>query len=90
MEKEAIEAATAAVATKSQYGGAAASVLGWMLSSEFTVIVGLLVAVGGFAVNWYYKARANKRAEALFQARMDRIKSGQRSDTDMAALGEDD
>lgn len=89
MEREAIEAAASAVASKSQYGGAATSVLGWLLSSEFTVVVGLLVAIGGFAVNWYYKAKANKRAEVLFKARMARIQAGLKSDTDMAALGED-
>jgi len=90
MEKEALEAAAAAVASKTTYGGAAASFLGWLMSSEFTIVVGLVVAVGGFAVNWYYKAKANRRAEELFKARMERIKAGYRSDTDFAALGEDD
>lgn len=90
MEKEAIEAATSAIASKSTYGGAAGAVLGWMLSSEFTVVVGVVVAIAGLVVNWYYKAKADKRAEKLFNARLERIKSGQRTDTDMAALGEDD
>jgi len=90
MEKEALEVAASAVASKSTYAGAGASVLGWLLSSEFTVVVGIVVAVAGLAVNWYYKAKANKRAEVLFQARLERIKSGLRSDTDMAALGEDE
>jgi len=90
MEKEAIEAAASAVASKSTYGGAATSVLGWLLSSEFTVVMGIVVAVAGLAVNWYYKAKADKRAEKLFTARLERIKSGHRSDTDLAALGEDD
>lgn len=57
MEREALEAATSAVASKSQYGGAATSVLGWLLPSEFTVVVGLLVAIGGVAVNWYSRPR---------------------------------
>ncbi len=90
MEKEALEAAASAVASKSTYGGAATSVLGWLLSSEFTVVVGIVVAVAGLLVNWYYKAKADRRAEQLFNARLERIKSGMRSDTDLAALGEDD
>lgn len=61
MEKEAIEAAVTAVASKSTYGGAATSILGWLASSEFTVVVGLFVAVAGLAVNWYYKAKADRR-----------------------------
>ncbi len=90
MEKEALEAAASAVASKTTYGGAATSVLGWLLSSEFTVVVGIVVAVAGLLVNWYYKAKADRRAEQLFNARLERIKSGMRSDTDLAALGEDD
>lgn len=90
MEKEALEAAASAVASKSTYGGAVTSVLGWLLSSEATVVIGIVVAVVGLAVNWYYKAKADKRAEKLFAARLERIKSGHRSDTDLAALGEDD
>ena len=61
MEKEAIEAAVTTVASKSTYGGAATSILGWLASSEFTVFVGLFVAVAGLAVNWYYKAKADRR-----------------------------
>ena len=61
MEKEAIEAAVTTIAPKTTYGGAATSILGWLASSEFTVIVGLFVAVAGLAVNWYYKAKADRR-----------------------------
>ena len=87
MEKEALEAATSAVASKSTYGGAAASVLGWMLSSEFTVIVGIVVAVVGLVVNWYYKAKADRRQQAEHEARMARLKRGKSSDTDLGELG---
>jgi len=90
MKNEAVEAATAAVASKSTYAGAGSMIVGWMLSNEFTVVVGIVVAVAGLAVNWFYKAKANKRAEVLFQARLERIKKGLPSGTDMAALGEDD
>lgn len=71
MDKEAIELGVAAAASKSTYGGAATSFLGWLLSSEFTIIVGLVVAVGGFIVNWYYKREANRRQAAESALRME-------------------
>lgn len=81
MEKEALEAAASAVASKSTYGGAATSALGWMLSSEFTVVFGFVVAVAGLAVNWYYKAKADRRQQAEHEARMARLRRGQSLDT---------
>jgi hypothetical protein len=87
MEKEALEAATSAVASKSTYGGAATSVLGWLLSSEATVVIGIVVAVVGLAVNWYYKAKADRRQQAEHEARMARLKRGKSSDTDLGELG---
>lgn len=90
MDREAIELGVATVASKSTYAGAGTSFLGWLLSSEFTVIFGIVVALAGLGVNWYYKAKGDRRAEALFRARLDRIKAGTRSDTDLAGLGEDD
>lgn len=76
MEKEAIEAAVTTVASKSTYGGAATSLLGWMVSSQATVLVGLAVAVGGFIVNWYYKREANKRALELHAAMLESARRG--------------
>lgn len=86
MEKEAIEVATSAVASKSTYAGAGASVLGWVFSSEFTVIFGIVVAVAGFAVNWYYRAKADRRSEAEHKAKMARLSIGQSADTDYGGV----
>lgn len=108
MDREAIEVGVATVASKSTYAGAGASFLGWLLSSEFTVIFGIVVALAGLGVNWYYKAKADRRTaaadarEADAQARADerarlehelrvaRLRRGESSDTDLAALEEDD
>lgn len=38
--------------------------------SDLGVIVGILVAVGTFLMNWHYKAKEDKRAEKLFQQKM--------------------
>lgn len=35
--------------------------------SEIGVIVGILVAIGTILMNWYYKAKEDRRAEKLFQ-----------------------
>ena len=86
MEKEALEVATSAVASKSTYAGAGTSVLGWLLSSEFTVIVGIVVAVAGLAVNWYYKAKADRRQQDEHALRMDRLRRGESSATDQGEL----
>jgi len=86
MDKEALEVAAAAVASKSTYGGAATSVVGWLFSSEFTVIFGIVVALVGLAVNWYYKAKADRRSEAEHKARMIRLSQGKKSDTDYGEL----
>lgn len=86
MDKEALEVAASAVASKTTYGGAVTSVLGWVLSSEFTVVFGIVVALAGLAVNWYYKAKADRRSEAEHKARMFRLNHGQKSDTDYGEL----
>lgn len=90
MKTEAAEIATASVASKSTYAGAASMVLGWIASNEAAILIGMLVAVAGFLVNWYYKAKSDRRAEALLQARLDSIKRLGRSDSDLAPLAEDD
>lgn len=59
-----IDAATlAAAGSKATYGGATASVLGWLTYNEFAVLIGAAVAVGGFLVNWYYKAKDDRRRQ---------------------------
>lgn len=54
-QQTAFDATMATVGSKATYTGAGASILGWMMSSEFGVLIGILLGVGGFLVNWYYK-----------------------------------
>lgn len=63
-------AAAASVATKAMYTGAGATVLGWFLSSEFGVLVGLVLGIGGFVVNWFYRHRQDKREQRAHEALM--------------------
>lgn len=65
-----IEAAAAAVGSKATYGGAGITLSGWMLSNEFAVLAGLVIGVAGFAVNWFYKARDDRRKQSAHEAYM--------------------
>jgi hypothetical protein len=60
----------AAAGSKATYTGASTSVVAWMLSSEFGILVGVLLGLGGFGVNWYYQHKRNKREQAEHDRRM--------------------
>jgi hypothetical protein len=64
------EATMAAAGSKATYTGAGTSIMGWMLSSEFGILVGVVLGVGGFVVNWYYRAKEDRRREAEHNCRM--------------------
>ena len=64
------ETTMAALGSKATYTGATTSVLGWLMSSEFGILVGILLGVGGFIVNWYYKYKHDKREQELHDQRM--------------------
>jgi hypothetical protein len=51
----AIEATLAATGSKATYTGAGMTVGGWMLSSEFAVLFGMLIGLAGLGVQWYYR-----------------------------------
>lgn len=59
------------------YAGAGVSVGGGVLNhfypltwSDVSVIVGILVAIGTVLMNWYYKAKEDRRAEKLFKLKI--------------------
>lgn len=101
MKTEEAALTVAGIASKTTYSGAGITIGGFLLTNEFAVLVGILAAVGGFAVNWYYKrqahhlevasrARADIRADTLLQLRADYLKHGRNPVTDFGGLGEDD
>lgn len=51
----AIEATIAATGSKATYTGAGMTIGSWFLSSEFGVLMGVVIGVSGLLVNWYYK-----------------------------------
>ena len=66
----AFDTTMAALGSKATYTGAGASILGWIMSSEFGILVGIILGVAGFLVNWYYKHKQDKREQELHDQRM--------------------
>lgn len=86
MEKEAIEVTVAAAASKSTYAGAISMFVGWLLSNDAAILMGMLVGLIGLCVNWYYKHKADTRHTVEHQLRVERLKRGYHTDTDLGDL----
>lgn len=65
-----VDAALAAAGSKVTYAGSGVTITGWLLSSEFAVLLGMLLGLAGFVVNWYYRHKRDKREAAEHRARM--------------------
>lgn len=65
-----IDATMAAIGSKATYTGAGASIVGWLTSSQAGIMFGILLGVGGFLVNWYYRHKEDKRQQAEHDRRM--------------------
>lgn len=42
--------------------------------SDVSVMVGICVAIGTYLMNWYYKFKDDRRAEKLFQLKLQELK----------------
>jgi predicted PurR-regulated permease PerM len=67
-----VDATMAALGSKATYTGASTSVLGWLMSSEAGILLGILIGVAGLIVNWFYKHKEDKRRQAEHDKRMGR------------------
>lgn len=65
-----LDAAAASAASKATYAGASLTVSSWLLSSEFGVLVGVLIGLIGLVVNIYFKFRDDRRNAAAHRAEM--------------------
>jgi fucose permease len=70
METPPLEELTVNVASKSMSGGAATSVFGWISSNEGIALIGLVITVLGFFVNFIFQLRRDKREAAWQQAQI--------------------
>lgn len=63
-------ASVSSAASKTTYAGAASGFLAYLASVDVLAWLGIAIALGGFAVNWYYKRLENKRANEIHQLRI--------------------
>jgi hypothetical protein len=73
-QQAAFEATMATAGSKATYTGASTSAVAWMLSSEFGILFGVMLGVGGFIVNLYFKYKQDKREQALHEKKMSDLK----------------
>lgn len=69
-EQATLDATLAAAGSKATYTGAGTFSVGWLLSSEFGILVGLVLGVGGFLVQLYYSRKRDRREQAEHDRRM--------------------
>ena len=70
-----IDATLSAVGSKATYTGAGTSLVGWMASSEFGVIAGIVLGVVGLLVNLYFKRKQDAREQREHEARMRKLET---------------
>jgi hypothetical protein len=70
---EHIDVTLAAVASKATYTGAGASFIGWLLSSQFVGLAGVVVGVVGLLLNFYFRRRQDAREQREHEARMRKL-----------------
>lgn len=67
-------ATVSSAASKTTYAGAASGFVAYLASIDVLAWLGIAIALGGFAVNWYYKRLENKRADEIHQLRMQELR----------------
>ncbi len=70
MKTETVDAALAAAGSKATYTGSGMVLSGWLFSSEFAVLIGIVIGIAGFLVNWYYR---HKLTNAEIQFKLDEL-----------------
>ncbi len=76
MKQEQLDSAAVAASKTTWIGAAFAGVFGGLSINEALGIAGFVLAVGGFVLNWYYRRKADTRAQRLFELREKRLLQG--------------
>jgi hypothetical protein len=66
--------AIAAVANKASVAGGGLALWGGMTASDMAAIGGLLIAMIGLCVQWYYKRKGDRRDAELHAAEMEKLR----------------
>lgn len=61
------------IASRYTYGGAGTGILAALLQVDWAMWIGVLVAVGGFVMNLYFKIKEDRRAEQRHQQTMKQL-----------------
>lgn len=77
MKDQAVEATIAAVASKVAPAGGLTAFLGGLAANDVAAYGGLTVAILSAVVSWYYKRKANRRAEELHHAQLRNLEADQ-------------
>lgn len=70
IQRDAVEAAISSVSGKATYAGAGTTITGWLLSSEFAVLFGLVLGAAGFLMNSYYQWKRDRREQVEHELRL--------------------
>ena len=70
MKLQAAEATIASVAQKTSLGGGGLAVFGGLTANEIAALCGVLIALLGLIVQWYYKRLDNRRKDELHRLRL--------------------
>ncbi|UZZ08966.1 holin [Ectopseudomonas mendocina] len=69
-----VDTVAVSVTNKSMLGGAIAGAFGWMAQINWIGLSGVLIALLGLAVNFYFQHRRDKREQAESLARIDAMR----------------
>lgn len=64
------DAAIAALASKTTWAGSITAIAGAFTSSGFGIGIGAVVAISSLLINWYYKAKQDRREQREHEKRM--------------------
>lgn len=78
MLRDQTDAIGVAVGKAGAYGGGASAFFFGLTANEFAAVSGVIVAVIGLAVQWYYNRRRDRRESAEFDARMEQYRGRSR------------
>lgn len=78
----------AALGNRTTGAGASIGVLGVITSSQFVGLAGVVIALIGVLVNWYYKDKASRRADKEHDLKMEMMRERHRV-SEFATPGED-
>lgn len=74
MLKDQIDALGVGVGKAGAYGGGASAFFFGLTANEFAAVTGVVIAVVGLAVQWFYNRRRDRREQAEFEAKMERMR----------------